>query len=238
MNNLNVKEYLIAGGNRTALVQDAEVSEYVEVATSLVGEEIEQVGFVEKPKMHQSMVEFYEPEYERLVMMGGELCVNATLAYARSKAVANGNIQILDGQKVWFENDSEQTRIEINLPYTQRYANYNDCDVILFESIGYEIGMTVSEAKRRKDQLSKNCIKFNLPAFGFIAKDRDRIRPLVYVAATRSMVWETSCGSGTIAYCIAKGAKKDVKQPTGESISVKQVGRSSLFIVSASVVEV
>ena len=65
-----VKKFLIAGGNSTALVYDCPVADRDKTSKKLL-KSVEQVGFVST-----------EATLPKMIMMGGELCINATLAFA------------------------------------------------------------------------------------------------------------------------------------------------------------
>jgi diaminopimelate epimerase len=132
------------------------------------------------------------------------------------------------------------------LTYTTFYSPYAT-QFVLFDSIGYEVGLTEAEAKRRQDQLPKRCKEFNLPAFGFIAVKQDTIKPLIYVRETDSTVWETACGSGSVAWYITQSTgivertdRLEIKQPTGKAISVRRMsgGKKPFFAISAEVEKV
>jgi hypothetical protein len=207
---------------------------------------IEQVGFIEPPERTKTLVELYEPQGERLVMMGGELCINATLAYA-AQIGGSGQLFLGDGQAVNFSNYGQASNLELALPYTRSFSRYA-LPIVLFETIGYEVGLTWAEARRRRDQLPNYCREYGLPAFGFIAQKGLSIEPLVYVAATQTTTPETACGSGSIAAYIAgqNWIESDMKerafvQPTQELISVQQVAfdqNRPVFKVSALVEKV
>lgn len=62
-------------------------------------------------------------------------------------------------------------------------------------------------------------IKNNLAA-GIIYYEDNRIQPVVYVSPTNSLIWESACGSGSIAYSLLTG-RNEITQPSGEKISIK-----------------
>jgi len=179
-------------------------------------------------------------------MMGGELCINATLAYAKSLGLQQGELLLEGDGSVRYKN-ATRTEIELSLPY-RLFRTKDGTNMVLFDGIGYEVGMTLEGASRRKDELPKLCEEFDLPAFGFIVVPcrQDKIKPLVYVVETNSYVWETACGSGSVAYYIVKyGFRTDtplirVTQPSGGEIYVRQRCQMppQIFSISAEVEEI
>ena len=158
--------------------------------------EVEQVGFISG---------------NTLEMMGGELCVNAKLAFA---------FQLKENRKC-----KGNVGIEIKLDY-DKIEN-----IILFNGIGFII---------TNDKLSKGCLKrlankYSLPAFGLINYNKNKIEPYVYVKSVDSFVKETACGSGSIAFSIFSG-KESIMQPTGKSIRVNI--KNGKVLVNAEVEEV
>lgn len=178
--------------------------------------------------------------------MGGELCINATLAYAKSLGLQQGELRLQRDEQIGYAN-ATRTEIEIPLPYRMFNTGYGT-QLVLFDGIGYEVGVTVEQAERRKNKLLKYCKEYSLPAFGFVAVTdvKDKIQPLVYVVKINSCVWETACGSGSIAYYLTRyGDRTDlpqigITQPTGKNIYVRQISEGSreAFAVSAEVEEI
>jgi histidine racemase len=156
--------------------------------------EVEQVGFIDN---------------NRLTMMGGELCINATLAFAstlgkKGKLFASGI-----GESVYYENIKKKTTLKLPLKYKK------EKNIILFNGIGF----IINNQNVNKKILRKLSNKYKLPAFGAINYKRNKISPYVYVKQVGSFVRETACGSGSIAFSIFSGYNKIV-QPTGKAIEV------------------
>ena len=160
--------------------------------------EVEQIGFISGNKLE---------------MMGGELCVNATLAFAST--LSKGGKLFTSGinYPVEYENNNGTTRINVPLKY-ELLDN-----VILFDGIGYicldkKLGGNVS-----KDFLIGLADKYKLPAFGAIVYEEDKIVPYIYVKSVDSFVKETACGSGSVAYALFSGFS-EIVQPTGELLDI------------------
>ncbi|MCX6768101.1 MAG: hypothetical protein NTY90_05255 [Candidatus Micrarchaeota archaeon] len=202
---MNNSVFLVAGGNPTALVSGCPPAKRGAVAKKLL-ERVEQVGFV--------CVKNGKPALE---MMGGELCVNASLAMAarlshmrrlRGEFYASG----VDGL-VHYSCKGNMVSVRMPLKFSKK-GNY-----VVFKGIGFLVSKK-STGKISRASLARLSRAYGVPAFGAIYYKKNAIFPVVYVAAVDSLMEETACGSGSIAFCIAKGINK-VIQPTGEIISIK-----------------
>ncbi len=209
-----VKKFIIAGGNSTALVYDCPVVDRDKTAKKLL-KEVEQVGFVST-----------KATLPKLIMMGGELCINATLAFA-STLNKNGKLTT-SGLKnpIPYSNKNSSTTIKIPFKFKQ------DENVILLSWIGFILYDTKEKSEIKKSELSDLSKKYKLPAFGGIIYNKDKIIPYVYVSGVNSFVKETACGSGSVAFYIFSGIK-NVVQPTEKIISIKK--RAEFFDISAKV---
>ena len=189
-----VKKFLIAGGNSTALIYGCPVADRDKTSKKLL-KDVEQVGFVST-----------KATLPKLTMMGGELCINATLAFAST----------LDGS----------TTIQIPFKFKQ------DENVILLDGIGFILYDTKEKSEIKKSELSDLSKKYKLPAFGGIIYKKNKIIPYVYVAGVNSFVKETACGSGSVAFSIFSGINS-VVQPTEKIISIKK--NAEFFDITAKV---
>ena len=210
-----VKKFLIASGNSTALVYDCHIEDRNKTSKKLL-KEVEQVGFVST-----------KATLQKLIMMGGELCINATLALA-STLDKNGKLAT-SGLKnpIPYSNKNGSTTIQIPFKFKQ-YKN-----VILLDGIGFILYDTKEKSEVKKSELSNLSKKYKLPAFGgIIYNNKNKIIPYVYVAGVNSFVKETACGSGSVAFSIFSGIK-NVVQPTEKIISIRK--KTEFFDISAKV---
>jgi histidine racemase len=212
---MQVRKFLIADGNETSLVYDCPKKERKKIAVKLL-KEVEQVGFV-SPKA----------TLPKLEMMGGELCLNATLAFA-STLKKSGKLAT-SGLKNPIQYANNKTT-SIKIPFKSTQEN----NVVLLEGIGFILYSKKDKSKITKNELAKLCEKYKLPAFGGIIYEKNKIVPYVFVAGVNSFVKETACGSGSVAFSIFSGKEK-VIQPTGKTISIKN---NKLVEISALVKEV
>lgn len=221
-------------GNITAFVlnENVEKSDYIFVANKLmdINEfEIEQVGFVKNPKVGGEL---------RLEMMGGEFCGNATRSFGLFIANKNGEtsektitVEISGCSNpldVETNVTNDYARTSMPLPKTIEYITLENgqlLPVVVFEGIVHVIAENKEVNDDMYEKVKKVVInKYNPEAFGlmFLAIDKLYITPAVYVRETDSLVYERSCGSGSIATAIhlTRNEKDgvfiyDISQPGG-----------------------
>jgi histidine racemase len=212
---METKKFLIASGNSTIICWDmARKNADSFIADTL--KEVEQVGFA----YERDSVSCFE-------MMGGELSINGTLAFASTlqssgKLFTSGISQILE-----YANADDYTSITVPLPYSLKGG------LVLFEGIGFIYLDTVPS--HLSEYLRKMCMENNLPAFGAWVYEQGVRVPYVFVLGTQSCVKESACGSGSIALSLLSG-KVAIKQPTGDYIYVFKNGDS--FTIKAKVVQI
>lgn len=214
---MKIRKFLIAEGNATALVFDCPDSERINTSKNLL-KSVEQVGFIE------------DTEPPELTMMGGELCINGTIALASTLQKAgqlktSGLQQVID-----YENNGAVTTLNLTIPYKL------EGDEVLFNGIGYIVSQDLIEKIPTKKELLLKCQSHNLPAYGYIQLKDNKITPYIYVQSVDSLVEETACGSGSIAASIASGIS-EIIQPTGKSIIVK-LDNDNRATISAVVQEI
>lgn len=212
---MKMKKYIIAGGNPTLLVWGCPPAQKQKVLKQYLGE-VEQIGFVDESN-----------GTSRLTMMGYEMCINATLALSYD---LGGNDELFSSgfnRKIVYENRSNSTKITFPL----KYESFGD--IILLPGIGFLF--TKNNTRVSKDFISLLGKMFRRPAFGLCILNRNKITPTIYVQKTKTLIKETACGSASVAANILIGVD-EVKQPTGETITVSNNGVS--FSVAAKVKEV
>ena len=192
----------------------------------------EQVGFLEEAALPGAMA--------RLQMMGGEFCGNATMSLAaylaHKSSMTEGEsavypLEISGADEVLAcdicKKDGVYSasvamplpeKIEtVSLPDGSRYpAVFFPGIVHLIVPIG-----KMDEAAAEKS-ISGWCSALDADALGIllVSEDCSAIKPIVYVRATDSAVWERGCGSGTAAL----GAYLCAKAQQNISVSVSQPG--------------
>lgn len=169
---------------------------------------IEQVGFVCPPQ---------EGADGRLEMAGGEFCGNATRAFGallarqsgRSGAVrmrveASGCDRVVG---VDADLDEGTARAEMPLPQLVRQIDANGIRGTLVH-LGGIAHLVTEDAEPSEAYLERAESIFaqfpDLDAYGVIFLNGGKITPLVKVPAARTLFWEGSCGSGTVAAAVAQ----------------------------------
>lgn len=235
-------------GNITVIV-DSFVSreQQSRVAAELMKRDVtvEQVGFLEKPDDPCCAV--------RLQMMGGEFCGNATRAYAMYVARQRGGLSEVRlrvsgcDHVVTAAVDLARgaARAEMPLPRAVRAAEVEGHagTLVGLAGIAHLVieGVAPSEDFFRAAEPLFSAIE-GLDAYGVIFLDRTshRMTPLVKVVDTGTLIWEGSCGSGTIACAVAESAgladglfEQDYFQPAG--VVRASIERRGGAVVSAAI---
>ena len=215
------------------------------VAAELLRQEkdAEQVGFAEGLAAGKP----------RLQMMGGEFCGNATRAYAMYIARQRGGLSEVRlrvsgcDHVVTAAVDLARgaARAEMPLPRAVRAAEVEGHAGTLVDLAGIAHlvieGVAPSEDFFRAAEPLFSAIG-GLDAYGVVFLDRTshRMTPLVKVVDTGTLIWEGSCGSGTIACAVSESAgladglfEQDYFQPAG--VVRASVERRGGAVVSAAI---
>lgn len=214
-NKIKFKKYLIADGNSTLLVWNCAYKQRANIINKFLGR-VEQIGFVSEYNIIPS-----------LKMMGDELCINGTMAFALSQGRRSGKIYTSGIKTPVYYKKNSQIQIQLNIPFNKIE------NVILLSGIGYLCIDSI--VKITKKDLLYYAEKYNLPAFGVIYYKNNIIKPLVYVKDTDSVFWESACGSGSVALNIFTNQNRIV-QPSGKIITVKR--NNFNFELSAEINEI
>lgn len=165
----------------------------------------------------------------RIQTMGNELCINGSLAGAfltiDPKIEISGLNKLVRFTK---ENGSISGKFPINLLINKTQ------NLIQLTGIVYIISN--NKKLTNKNSLSKLANKYSVPASGIISYEENKIKPLIYVKDTDSLVWENACGSGSLAYSIFSGFKK-IKQPSNKFIEIERDERYFTIKVDAKIVK-
>ena len=205
--------------------------------------EAEQVGFVETAADGQM----------RLQMMGGEFCGNATRAYGMYIAQQKGGLSSVrlrvsgcdHAVTAQVDLKSGTARAEMPCPRSVKRVTVNGHEGTLVDLTGIAHfvveGVEPSEGFFRAAESIFSGIA-GLDACGVIFLDAEKrsMIPLVKVIETGSLVWEGSCGSGSVACAVAQseamengGFSCEYRQPAGTvRASVERQGGN---VIAASI---
>ncbi len=241
-----------AGGNPTVLVDNVSGgihgSNYPEVARNILNNKglggVDQVGFIEKPQR--------EGPDGRMVMMGGELCINALRCYggflASERQLKAGNFSIetsgVDAPiLVTVRSEEGITKSKVQLDCVPVVSIADDVHTVDLPGIRHHIVFTpkpLSKVELRRRLANMACHHhLEFEAIGMIAispfNGSFLISPLVHVPATRTSIMETSCGSGSLAaYLVLANSVGTMQtrlwQPSGECLEVEEVGRHTYSV--------
>ena len=225
---MQISAYLAnPGGNITLLVLDAVPPEVrVDLAKRLMALPdlaIEQVGYVTAPVCGGDT---------RLEMMGGELCGNATrsLGYlegclrgkrARTLKVECSGVSEPLAVELDYERESAFVRMAPPLEVTHIDFKGEQFPVVRFDGIAH---MIVSGERRSESFVLEAVQALHAQtasaACGVMFLRDEQLVPAVWVRETGSLVWEGSCGSGSLACAVwlalTKGSEKGCfHQPGG-----------------------
>ena len=220
-------------GNITLLI-DGPVpkGKYAQLASALMktpGLEAEQAGFITRP-LHGGA--------GRLEMSGGEFCGNAARAFGYYLALKSGEkrtqipVEISGAEEpVMTESDTENATAFSEMPLPREISvitlpePFGKCCAVRFDGITHIIAIGVPEDMHlfiaARDYIYRSSTPAALGVL-FVSEDKQSLVPYVYVAGTKTVFREGSCGSGTAALCAAEAYKSGkstaiaVAQPAGE----------------------
>ena len=201
-------------GNITLFVLDpTDAAERPALAERLMrrpGSDIEQVGFVCPAR---------EGADGRLEMAGGEFCGNATRAFGTFLAMQTGRSGKVHmrveasgcDRIVGVDADLEQetARAEMPLPKLVRQIDEKGVrgTLVHLGGIAHLVTEGTEPGEAYFERAESVFAQFpDLDAYGVIFLNGDKMTPLVKVPAAHTLVWEGSCGSGTVAAAVAQSA--------------------------------
>lgn len=207
-------------GNRTAFVEGNVPREYyAAVGAALLKDETlraEQAGFCCPPRFGG---------IGRLEMMGGEFCGNASRSFglwlgraAGKKAGDQVPVEVsgssdilsvlLEEDGAWVSMPLPKEIIEVRLP---EKAGADAPSALCFPAVVLEgITHVILENTAPSEELARAVIRCvaettDADAVGAMFLQGDAMTPVVWVRATDSFVWESSCGSGTLSATVWRG---------------------------------
>ena len=234
-------------GNLTCLVLDPVAEEDRPRVTAALMNRCEQVGYLLPAKDPGAAA--------RLQMMGGEFCGNAAMAtaafLARERGRTEGETEIpleVSGAagvvncRVRRETDTWIGKVE--MPPVRKIEKIRvdgrNLTAVELPGMTHLIDCGAAAGKEEAEKLIRRAAEeMNLPAAGLLRWDEAGayMTPLVYVRESRTLVWETACGSGSTAIAAwkAKSAGHSltvpVHQPGGVlTVDVETAGEEILSV--------
>lgn len=163
-------------------------------------EGFEQIGFIDEASM--------EKELPRMDMMGGEFCGNATRAFAllcaRRRGLDQGDmyVSVSGAQKpvfVHYDSGANEAYAQVPLPTAAEWLELDGRNIPVVRMEGIAHAVVYSESPSQETALRVLGAMPEEDAQGVLFIRESRLIPAVYVRATDALVWESSCGSGSVA---------------------------------------
>lgn len=238
INQLKKVYILWPGGNTTALVKDKiprRLQPMIAKKIIKTKPEVEQVGFIEKPKNKKAIA--------RLQMMGGEFCGNSTKCLGwlllkgkpgKIKLEVSGSKKLLDVEVNQKGNVKTEMPIKPVLSSIQKTKDkywivslYGITHVVIEERLIPEKANRQKLASRILDKLDLK--KLKAAGVLFIRNRRAKILmdPFVWVRDVETFFNETACASGSTAIGLVKSLKAG---KSIESLEIVQPSKSSIFV--------
>ena len=113
---------------------------------------------------------------------------------------------------------------------------------VIFEGITHIILNGIGIAKKLAEQYVKDWSEeLDMPCLGLMFYDagKNRLKPLVYVKSPQTLVWEQSCGSGSVAeaaYLYQRGTVKDVYEFSEPGGRLRVVRKGKSFYLEGEVI--
>ena len=178
---------------------------------------LEQVGFISQCEDCDGSLD----------MMGGEFCGNAsrslglylaknslTQGTAKVRLRVSGASGVLEVQTDLNTNEAKIKMPQITAMASVQTVDFGEVPVIGFEGISHVLLIDQEPEKDKGEGLIRALAKdFPADAIGLMYYQTDQhfLTPLVWVRATDTMIWESSCGSGSIALAayLKRATKED-----------------------------
>lgn len=170
---------------------------------------LEQVAFIDEERL--------EGPLPRMDMMGGEFCGNATRAFAlyAARRRARGERELLvsvsgAGENVYVQVDEAEGLAYADMPLPRALQEIEAggvrVPVVRMEGIAHAVLMGEKPSQSRAREVLAAMPREDAQGVLFYAGGR--MTPVVCVEATNTCVWESSCGSGSVAlaWLLARGA--------------------------------
>ena len=195
-------------GNTTCLVLDPVPPEARPAVTAALMRRCEQVGYLQSPSSPAAAA--------RLEMMGGEFCGNAAMAAAaflcsegtdsRSDLLleVSGTDRIIACRVKPLSDGTYQGSLEmppVSCVFETAVGGYTAAAVRMegiLHLILTDVSLPDAEAEALLSETAQALPDAAVGLLQWNSKDK-RMRPLVHVKESGTMVWETACGSGSVA---------------------------------------
>lgn len=203
----------------------------------------EQIGFIEPPTEPGAIA--------RLQMMVGEFCGNAARGFAAWLVdrqfpgivchregshefivtfEVSGHNEVLNALVSISDSHSRQANVELSMPLPQWIEQRHDSmglpfSLVAFEGIVHAVVWnhlpSENHFHQMKDEIQRYLGSVECLGVMYFEEEKNFMTPIVYTHKIGSMVWESSCGSGTVA--VASALSERYGQSI-DSLCLKQPG--------------
>lgn len=212
---LSYQKITIAGQTTAVLLDKLDQVSRTEVSQRIMRNtiNIEQVGFLDRSAL----------PYPTFTMMGGELSLIGSLAAGFS--LLSGNLGQVTFQTSGILNpiSVKLSRLTCSLQIPANVAIRQAPDRVSLSGISFLVinRFPQNRVLTNSDQQSLQELLLSSPAAGIVFYQNNQIFPIVKVKETNTLVWESACGSVSVAFYLATGYSK-IKQPSGAVLTVSR----------------
>lgn len=224
-------------------------SEYISISNKFLDNNLygaEQVGFLTTKNNRP-----------HLNMMGMEFCGNASRSFGYFLAMQNNqakqtiSVSVSGTDEILDVNvDLKNKTAQIAMPTPRGLISLKVdediiIDVVKMDGIYHAIVNKKFESEQLTNSiLEKAKLEFDIDAFGIMYVNEQDMKPIVYVKETDSLIYESSCGSGTIAYAYYLVRSKQngrfefqIKQPGGQidAVILRQNGETRMALMGGPI---
>lgn len=212
MKKINNTLIIDTAGQWTVIIPDKSASQQLELSKSLMNQLplLGQVAYLNLERRSIPQIKF----------MGGEFSINGSLAAAQylTSKIQTNQVEFLVNN-ILITGGSISNSVYLKTPNSLILEKSKNA--IRFDGIKYQIINSVPNFL--SPPLSE--LENNSPATGIIYYQQNRIWPLVYVKNTNTCIWETACGSASLALFLLRDIDS-VIQPSNQVITIKKLSNS------------
>ena len=209
------QQITIAGQTTALVAQKLDQSDRVPAAQSIMQKStaVEQVGFLDRSAQ----------PYPTFTMMGEELSLIGSLAAGCQ--LLNGKV----GQTAFLSSGISNPisvslrRLTCTLQISANMAVKKTPNQVFFSGIRFLVinRFPKDQVLLTNEQELLQQMLFKSPAAGIVFYQNNQIYPVVKVKETNTLIWESACGSGSVAFFMVTGCSK-IKQPSGAILTVSR----------------
>lgn len=218
------RQITIAGQTTALVTQILDQPSGVSIAQKIMQKSsvVEQVGFLDQST----------PPYPTFTMMGEELSLIGLLAAGFK--LLNGKIGQVSILTSGVSNPItvKLNRLTCSLQIPAKLVSTMTLNRVSLGGITFLVidRLPKNQVLLANEQELLQQMLFNSPAAGIVFYQNNQIFPVVKVKKTNTLVWESACGSGSVAFYLISGCSK-IKQPSGAILTVSRENGTLLLSV-------